>query len=290
MKIKYTPGDRCARPEDIWGIDDEFAEEYHSRVAQGRTLARRSKLAIVAIARNAMPWLANTLVLVDELAGRFRDAALYVFENDSSDDTAEVLDSFAGVRQWVTVEHDTLGGADTRGFEPDRTVRLAACRTRCQEWVRTRAADADYVLVLDTDPHGGFSVDGVCNSVAWIVDYRSRYNLFQPGAMASYSLFMRVEEGGRVGLAQYDSWASRLNWWGDYRDHAWFHLLLPPVGSPPIPFNSAFGGCCLYAREAYLAGRYEGGDCEHVPFHRAMRKAGYQCYLNPGSRYVAILP
>ena len=54
--------------------------------------------------------------------------------------------------------------------------------------------------------------------------------------------------------------------------------------------NSAFGGLCLYRREAYLAGVYEGGDCEHVFHHKAMQKAGYQLFLNPGSRYVAILP
>jgi hypothetical protein len=67
-------------------------------------------------------------------------------------------------------------------------------------------------------------------------------------------------------------------------------MLMPPVGSDPIPMNSAFGGLCLYRREAYLAGVYEGGDCEHVSLHRSMQRAGYQLFLNPGSRYVAILP
>jgi len=275
------------RPEDFWDVD--YVDSYKEHVEFGRVEARRQKLAIVSICRSAMPYLTNTLRLVDELAGLWRDCSLYVYENDSTDETAAVLDDFA-IRQWVTVEHDTLGGADARGFEPERTVRLAKCRTRCQEWVRRSAADANYVMVLDTDPHGGFSVDGVLNSLGWFCEMLGEsFHRREPGAMASHSLFVKKESGG-YGVAAYDAWAARINHWADDRQMQWFHLFMPPVGSEPIPMNSAFGGLCLYRREAYLAGIYEGGDCEHVSHHKAMQRAGYQLFLNPSSRYVAILP
>ena len=287
MTFRYRPGMTIRRPEDFWGVD--YVDSYNEHVEFGRVEARRQKLAIVAICRNAMPHLKNTHMLVDELAGLWRDCSLYVYENDSTDETARVLDDFA-IRQWITVEHDTLGGEDARGFEPERTVRLAKCRTRCQEWVRRSAADANYVMVLDTDPHGGFSIDGVLNSLGWFCQMLGEsFHRRTPGAMASHSLFVRKEDRG-YGIAAYDAWAARLNFWEDRREHNWFHMLMPPVGSPPIPMNSAFGGLCLYRREAYLAGVYEGGDCEHVFHHKAMQKAGYQLFLNPGSRYVAILP
>jgi hypothetical protein len=276
------------RPEDFWDVD--YVTSYKEHVEYGRVEARRQKLAVVSICRNAMPYLTNTLRLVDELAGLWRDCSFYVYENDSTDETARVLDDFA-IRQWVTVEHDTLGGEDSRGFEPERTVRLAKCRTKCQEWVRRNAANAGYVMVLDTDPQGGFSVEGVLNSLGWFCEMLGEsFHRREPGAMASHSLFMRDEGKGQFGIAAYDSWAARLNWWEDRRAHVWFHSLMPPVGSDPIPMNSAFGGLCLYRREAYLAGVYEGGDCEHVFHHKAMQKAGYQLFLNPGSRYIAILP
>ncbi len=287
MSFRYRPGMTIRRPEDFWDVD--YVDSYKEHVEFGRVEARRQKLAIVSICRNAMPHLRNTLALVDELAGLWRDCSLYVYENDSTDETATVLDDFA-IRQWVAVEHDTLGGEDSRGFEPERTVRLAKCRTRCQEWVRRNASDANYVMVLDADPHGGFSVDGVLNSLGWFCEMLGEsFHRREPGAMASHSLFVRKEEAG-YGVAAYDAWAGRLNHFEDRREHQWFHLLLPPVGSPPIPMNSAFGGLCLYRREAYLAGVYEGGDCEHVFHHKAMQKAGYQLFLNPGSRYIAILP
>ena len=268
----------------------DYVDSYREHVEFGRTEARRQKLAIVSICRSAMPHLRNTLSLVDELAGLWRDCSFYVYENDSTDETASVLDEFA-IRQWVAVEHGTLGGEDARGFEPERTVRLAKCRARCQDWVRRNAADANYVMVLDTDPQGGFSVEGVLNSLGWLCEMLGEsFHRREAGAMASYSLYLRQERPDMYGAAQYDAWAARLNHWEDDRHMTWFHTFMPPVGSHPIPMNSAFGGLCLYRREAYLAGVYEGGDCEHVMHHKAMQRAGYQLFLNPGSRYVAILP
>jgi hypothetical protein len=108
--------------------------------------------------------------------------------------------------------------------------------------------------------------------------------------MASSSLFIAKTAETEYKAAQYDAWAAKLSTWEDNRDHGWFHQLVPPVGSPPIPMNSAFGGLCLYRREAYLSGVYDGSTCEHVPFHRSMQASGYQLFLNPSSRYVAVLP
>jgi hypothetical protein len=290
MTFDFDPEKTYTRPEELWLIEELYAQSYKDHVHFGRVEARRQKLAIVSIARNSMPWLPNTLRLVDELAGLWRDCCYYIYENDSDDGTAEVLDDFA-IRQWVTVEHDSLGGLDARGFEPERTERLALCRSRCQQWVRKYAADAGYVMVLDTDPHGGFSVNGVLNSLGqFCAMLGDSWQRREPGAMASHSLFIQSEPEGRFSAASYDAWAAKLNDWEDRRDHAWFHLLNPPIGSPPIPMYSAFGGLCLYRREAYLAGVYDGSTCEHVGFHRAMHKAGYQLFLNPGSRYVAMLP
>jgi hypothetical protein len=96
-------------------------------------------------------------------------------------------------------------------------------------------------------------------------------------------------------FAHYDAYAARLNWWEDRRQKSgfmWFHMLLPPVGSPPIRMNSAFGGLAVYRTEAFTAPgvHYAGGDCEHVALHKSMRQAGYGLWLNPGCRYAAILP
>lgn len=283
------------RPESFWPVDSQFSDLYDRQSSFGSEAAAKSKVAIVAIARNAMPFLENTLLLVNELAGRFSRAAMYVYENDSVDGTNAVLDAFAAQRPWVTVEHETLSRPDLRGFEPDRTVALAEYRNRCRLWVEHHAADADYVVVLDMDPNGGFSVDGVLNSIAWLAQMQGRTcREIGVGGMASYSLYVTMRDG-EAEVAHYDAYAARLNWWDDRREtmgQMWFHAMMPPVGSPPIRMNSAFGGLAVYRTEAFLAPgvHYAGGDCEHVALHKSMAQAGYGMWLNPGCRYAAILP
>lgn len=280
------------RPEDVWPVDEEYQDKYDRMVAVGRESAKDLSVAIVAIARNAKPYLANTLMLIEEVRRGFGRSSVYVFENDSEDGTAEVLDEYALATAGVAVGHETLGGVDSRGFEPERTVRLAYCRNKCHDFVRTMPERPTYTIVLDVDPHYGFSVDGVFNSVAWLGSLSAKWQ--PPAGMASYSLYHNANGDGSRGVAHYDAWAMRMNWWRDRREEigmVWAFQLMPPVGSPPIAMNSAFGGLCVYSTEAFLAAGerpYEGGDCEHVFLHRKTHQAGYQMYLNPGSRYIAI--
>lgn len=279
------------RPEDVWVVDQEYAEAYQARVADGRAVAREQSANIVAIARNAMPLMANTFDLLCEVQAGFADCKMFVYENDSADGTDAALDKAASVLPWLSVEHGSLGGEDSRGFEPERTIRLAHCRNRCLEWVREHRKATAFTIVIDVDPEYGFSVDGVFNSIAWLATKRSSGVPTPAGGMASYSLIRMPQEGGQVGVAHYDAWAARpVCWWRDRKDEigfTWFSAFLPPVGAPPCPMNSAFGGLAVYWTEAFLSGGYSGEDCEHVPHHRRMAKAGWQMYLNPGCRYIA---
>lgn len=283
------------RPEEVWCVDEAHRDDYRRTVAVGREVAGQLSAAIVAIARNAMPLLDNTLPLIHEVREGFRQSGVYVFENDSTDGTAERLDREAAARPGFVVEHETLGGLDSRGFEPERTERLAYCRNKCHNWVRKHAHTSAWTIVVDVDPEHGFSPDGVFHSIGKMAVASLGCGNSTPGAMASYSLFKVFDDTGKPRVAHYDSWAARpLCWWDDRREEVgfgWFSMFLPPVGAPVMPMNSAFGGLCVYKTEAYLAAGerpYEGGDCEHVFLHKKMRQAGYQLYLNPGSRYIAI--
>lgn len=273
------------RPEDIWPVDGEYADYYAKGVEGGRQVAKQVDANIVAICRNAEPFLVNTLYLCREVADGFKSCRMFVYENDSSDNTAGVLDTFATMWPSLTVKHETLGTVDIRNaFQGERTERLAYCRNQCLEWVRKEASAAPYTIVLDMDPHGGFSVDGVFNSIHRLGE--KMFAGYSAGGMASYSLYR-----DSTGFAHYDAFAARpVCWERDRRNEigfTWFSTFLPPVGSPPVEMNSAFGGLAVYYTAAYLDGGYSGEDCEHVTHHRRMRQAGHKLWLNPGCRYHA---
>jgi hypothetical protein len=115
--------------------------------------------------------------------------------------------------------------------------------------------------------------------------------------MASVSLMQHpayLATGGEIELMpqwlHYDAWALRLNSdWDDYTAGVggWKQQWLPPVGSPPIPVASAFGGMAIYDTHAYLHGIYDGSDCEHVTFHGSITgRLGQRMYLCPSMRTV----
>ena len=262
-------------PDVLLPPDEEFVEQYAHAVRVGRELAAERSVAFVAIARNAMPWLPRTLALVEETGSMFASWRAFVFENDSEDGTKDVLAAWAdGDRRKASlnINHRPHLSHTT---STERTMALAEYRTQCQWWVR-HGEPCDYVVVFDTDAWGGWSVDGVATSVAHIEAAKNA------SCMASYSWAEMPRSDSTLAI-HYDAWAARFNHWRQ-RDQNWFHIWHPPVGSLPIRFNSAFGQLALYKRDAYLAMRYSGEDCEHVCAHRTMPG---RLYLNPSSRCVS---
>lgn len=253
-------------PDLLLPPEAEFAESYGLAVRDGRKLARDKSVAFVAICRNAMPWLERTLRLVEQTGEMFGSWSAFIYENDSTDDTKEVLSAWAdGERRHASLNDN---GRPHLNFTtaPVRTVALAEYRTACQQFV-ANGETPDYVIVFDADPWGGWSVDGIANSIAHMDYDDTLYGL------ASYSW---GEWGppitSQMMAVHYDAFAARLNHWKQ-RDQNWFHLWHPPVGGEPVEFRSAFGQLAIYRGYRYLQGRYSGEDCEHVCFHRSIERA-----------------
>jgi hypothetical protein len=265
------------RPDLLLPPDAEFESYYGEFEDIGRSKAKALKVAFVAICRNAMPFLPFTLDMVRRAGECFADYACFVFENDSTDGTKDFL-SQSDV--YYTMQDNGRPHLNSTKHE-SRTVALAEYRNKCRRWVDSRSEGFDYVVVFDTDPWGGFSVGGIMNTIGRM---ESREHA-ATSAMASYSW---CEWGppvwSRPTLCHYDGWACRWTWWKERHDMLWFHLWHPPVGSPPVKMNSAFGQLAVYREKSYLKGVYSGEDCEHVPFHRTM---GGDLYLNPSMRCVS---
>lgn len=269
--------------------DPEYRALWEASVESGRRLARDCGINVLAIARNCMPHLQNTMECVERVAAKFSFWNLVVYENDSDDGTPDALRAWQrklSLQGRCRIETATNKRENFRGFEPERTAALAEYRNWCLDALRELPHLGAYTMVVDLDPHGGFEPDGVLSSLHYLVttDY---------AGMASYSIFRRTHEDGTVGWAHYDCWAMRpCCWWRDRKHEIgfnWASGFLPPVGAPPQSVNSAFGGLALYETDAILSGRYAGGDCEHVALHRAMAAHGHRMALNPGSIYCAIL-
>ena len=269
-------------PDVLLPPDEEFAAAYREEVSHGRNIARNATVAFVAICRNAMPWLERTLPLVEATGALFSEWSCFIYENDSNDGTKDVLAAWRDGERRRAELHDHGRPHLNWTTAPLRTHALAEYRAACQDAVRSLRTEPDFVVVFDTDPWGGWSIDGVATSVAWLRRLPVLYGL------ASYSWGVWGPPiTAKPTAIHYDAFAARLNHWRQ-RDQNWFHLWHPPVGSPPVPFRSAFGQLAIYHTEPYLRGVYGGDDCEHVTFHRSIYEAtGMALSLNPSMRCVS---
>lgn len=268
-------------PDKLLPVEPEFDQTHRMHAVNGLNVAARSSIAFVAICRNAMPFLPLTLGRIEVLGELFAKSSVYVYENDSTDGTKDLLAEWqkAGSnRQAVMSSNGRPHLNFTKAAE--RTIALAEYRNNCLDWVKALPETPDWVVVFDTDPWGGFSLKGVLDSIG-----RMSTGYDDAIGMASYSW---CEWGQPVWpqptICHYDAWACRPNYWAERHNMNWFHLWHPPVGSEPVKMNSAFGQLAVYRGRRFVSGRYSGGDCEHVPFHRS---CGGPIYLNPSQRVVS---
>jgi hypothetical protein len=193
-----------------------------------------------------------------------------ILENDSRDATRLALEGWSS----KDPEHVRIFGDDCGQvkFGPTRDMTrmdwMALLRNRLRLACLEQSPQADYVVFLDLDLGGQWSVHGLANTLS-----------YHDWDMMGSNGFKLTQERQ---WAYYDVWALR---WKDNDSPLWPHSVSPwkyHRGASPVLVNSCFGGMGVYRREALEAVAYGSGDCEHVVFHRKLRENGFgRIYMNP---------
>ena len=260
-------------PEHDFPPSREFRADYERRVELGRQRMSQSSVVICGLARDVADVLLHTTARIERLGAMFSDYRVVIYENDSRDDTKPLLIAWSRRNPRVNATLECRGdpiNPNARCLK--RATRMARYRNHCLDTVRTHFSHFDYAIVVDTDLAGGWSFDGIANSLghdAW--DY-----------IGSNGIIIK-----RVGLRlnvtiQYDAWAFRL-------DEAFTPFTTQQVnsmswtrGEPLVPVTCSFGGLGLFRMSAYLAGDYSGDDVDHVTHQRRARANGFtRVFLNP---------
>jgi len=240
---------------------------------RGYGVMSRSRVAITGLARNVADVLPLTIGRVEDLGSLFADYRVFIYENDSTDDTRQLLGRWACANRRVDVTSEDLSDPvhpTSRCLA--RAERMACYRRSCQERVLARCGHFDFTILIDLDILGGFSLDGIASSFG------------QPGwdFVGANGLVFRRHALAFNHVRQYDTWALR------------FDADLAPLptssaggivfgrGEPLVPVTSCFGGVGIYRMEAFRAGRYATDDVEHATFHRELIVRGFpRLRLNP---------
>jgi hypothetical protein len=266
---------------------DEFQEVYHQCVSFGKKHLFNKTIVILGLVRNLEKVLEKNLEKLIHFASTAKDYKIVLFENDSSDNTKDILKLAADQNNHIEYYSEVF---NRKHFGPtketERTEALAEYRNFLLNIVKTKYINYDYVIVSDMD-FVDFSESGCYHSFGLL----SQIDSIDGVAGNSFELKEIFSGTGTLGLWNYDSWAFRPTWWNlhqhkspliTYDAMLWFGLCILPIGSPLVSVNSAFGGMAIYKTDKIINGQYSGYDCEHVCFHYDLKQKGdFKLYLNP---------
>jgi hypothetical protein len=275
FEIGPTPAYVSGRREDRsrvefdeveWPCAPVFRAPYTEALACGRERMADTRIVLCGLARDAAASLRLNLARLERIGSLCADHRIVIFENDSRDGTSALLAEAARRDPRIRVVSETLGRRRWPAVKDlQRASEMADYRNRLQDVVLDAFADFDHVIVADLDLEG-WSYDGLANGFGhddWDV-------------ITSQGICFRR---GRPTF--YDGWAFRTHDEGPFRRYA-LRTMVFPRGTPPVSVRSAFSGLAIYRMAAFAAGRYGGGDCEHVVFHDSLARAGYgRVLLNP---------
>jgi hypothetical protein len=272
----------------------EFEQLYFDKIELGKNFIKDKKIIILGLVRNLENSLYDNVVSISTISKYCSNISFFLYENDSIDNTANVLKKCKLEIKNFNYLSDTL---NLRSFghqtlesklelkSTERTLSLAKHRNVCLSYVRDNSDKFDFVIVMDMD-FEKFSLDGILNSFGWFSENYA-------DALVGTSLqFKNLFSSEQKNLWNYDCWAYRGSWWEDLQKYSnnygydpmlWFGFWQLPIGSKPIQVNSAFGGIGIYKTQHYINVEYEGHDCEHVCLHKNLKNKypDYKLCINP---------
>ena len=261
-------------PETAFPPPAELRAGYEERVAAGRERMREVSVVICGLARDVCDALPNTVARIERQGEMFRDYRVIIYENDSQDGTLGYLWAWRQENPAVVILTERLGNPRWGQVpDPTRAAQMAYYRNQYLRYALSRYGDFDFLLGIDLDLPDGWSYDGVANTFG-----HEGWDM-----VGSYGIQHVPYAGRRRYPVFFDVWAFREV------GHPKAHVLKeinPRVyrrGQPLLPVWSCFGGLGVYRMEALRSGcEYDGGDCEHVTLHRAMRERGFDhLFMNP---------
>jgi len=246
-----------------------------------------SKAAVLFLLHDNRDRLDRNFAIIDSRMQRTFGEVLYcVYENDSTDGTAEWIRDLSARRNDVRLLSEQgyrpamAEGRDSRW----RYERMAACRNQCLGLARQYAPHVDYALVLDID-FAGFDQVFLAAAIREI-------DLLHPGWQALcgsglsqrdlgvYGPSMRVvPTRGSLPVRLYDIAAMEID--APQQDVFAAAAMARPAFDRPVQVRSAFGGIAVYKPAVLYSLNYEGWDCEHICLHRRMQEVFMSYKLSP---------
>ena len=260
--------------------------EYKNTIDRGRVQMSNRRVIFAGLCINIESKVPNLLKRLRHLGGFFKDYQCVIFENDSTDNTRQLLMGCDDRIHLVPCEEEPncklkQAMAITHGmFSTGRIKKMTEYRNRLLEHIKKRFSDYDCVCMIDLDIEGPIDIRGIAHSFGL-------YNTWD--SISAYGL-----SGSTISLG-YASYYDTLAYKDDNFDLGISKLHILPilfktnmyrVGDFPYKVQSGFCGLALYKMNSIRHIDYTPKDdtyvCEHVTLHANMIDNGFdRIFINP---------
>ena len=260
---------------------------------KGQERTRNKKVVIFGMVRDCGESLRNNIPTVEAIGSFFFDYRVFVLENNSIDDTKDVLRRWQDSNSNVKVSINDFDESIYKEIDEDKSYfkyfqlcklqKYYDYRNLLLEKVAILGFESDYSILIDLDVIK-IDVKGVItsfgNEIEWDAITANGY---------SYSPSIKRRYHDTFALCEYglDKKKQTLQKVKDYR----YIFSFLRKGQPFIRVFSSYGGIAIYKTEAIKGLRYEpvfnnyGGvqvRCEHFALFKAMSERGYdRVFINP---------
>lgn len=248
---------------------------------RGFVKANRMKLLVAGLIRDGATSLPIILPLIDSLGKYFADYRIEILENDSTDNTTDVLEAMKlelPKLEYQSLFLNTSGDRDgtKNGLMWIRVKRMAQARNLLLQQLQSVMADFEPNLVLMVDLDLGsdsaypFEPDMILASLGR-AELENGFDLVCANSLRRYGQIHEVGYHDIFALRDQDHLTMDEFWAVDFNNpHALARNLFKQHDL--IPVRSCFGGLAMYNPKAFCGCDYDEtlNDCEHVGFHRCM--------------------
>lgn len=263
------------------------------RIEQGKHNVRSKRIVIGLLTKNGIKHISKTKEKIERLCRHFADYRVIIFENDSTDNTRNVI------KAWVETDpHVILLGCEHLGDKEcklkakdpksygytsfSRSEKMAGYRQEILNEVQMHYTDWDYFCTFDFDLSGAFFIDGFLTTFSredWDMVYGNGITFipvpfFHTKAYA-YDCFAFIDDNHEFGSeAQVPHFFECNKILGEAsKTMEWYKS------------KSGFNGIAIYKIASLKGASYQpqkGMLCEHVFLHASMIDAGHdRIYFNP---------
>ena len=267
-------------------------QKYNESIKVGYENAKQKKIVLASLARDVELRTPDSIVKMEKIGECFQDYRIVMFENDSEDNSRELLTNWSKRNDKVvlmdccdegscdcklkTQNSYSLGWAGKK-----RIQKMRFYREKLLRYTTKNFSDFDYYISYDFDLQGGLYLDGLITSFE-----KDNWDMIFARGLQSMPSITRKR------LILYDSLPYISGSMDFHHKHSLKHMFdkfdkdlgKNKVGSKFVLCKSGFNGLAIYNMKSILDKSYMKSDfyCEHIDLHYDMyTKGNNKIYYNP---------